>query len=424
MKAAEMTGERKFRAGKRLFRSGEKNLSHVETGVGYKPEVSLEAFVFLGACIAAFGAIGSRMGMVNMLNTLMNTAFDLLMNTVFYIMAIAVIAGAISGLLSEFGVISLINRLLSPLMRPLYGLPGAGVIGVMATYLSDNPAILALASDQNFRRYFKKYQLPALTNIGTAFGMGLVITSFVIGLSAVTGSGSGNFIAAVLIGNLGAVVGSIVSTRLMLVKTRRLYGTEAAADESEDVSETEADAELPEKMRRIRKGSAGYRFIESMLSGGRKGVDMGISIIPGVLVICSVVLMLTNGPSADGTYTGAAGEGVAFLPWAAQKLDFVLEAPFGFSSPEAIAVPVTALGAAGAAIGLIPQLLQQGLADAGDVAVFTSMCMCWSGYLSTHMAMMDSLNFRELTGHAILSHTIGGLTAGISANLMFTVFCG
>ncbi|MFR2965046.1 MAG: hypothetical protein ACLTK0_00790 [Anaerovoracaceae bacterium] len=36
---------------------------------------------------------------------------------------------------------------------------------------------------------------------------------------------------------------------------------------------------------------------------------MGISIIPGVLVICSVVLMLTNGPSADGTYTGAAGEG-------------------------------------------------------------------------------------------------------------------
>lgn len=424
MKAAEMTGERKFRAGKRLFRSGEKNLSHVETGVGYKPEVSLEAFVFLGACIAAFGAIGSRMGMVNMLNTLMNTAFDLLMNTVFYIMAIAVIAGAISGLLSEFGVISLINRLLSPLMRPLYGLPGAGAIGVMATYLSDNPAILALASDQNFRRYFKKYQLPALTNIGTAFGMGLVITSFVIGLSAVTGSGSGNFIAAVLIGNLGAVVGSIVSTRLMLVKTRRLYGTEAAADESEDVSETEADAELPEKMRRIRKGSAGYRFIESMLSGGRKGVDMGISIIPGVLVICSVVLMLTNGPSADGTYTGAAGEGVAFLPWAAQKLDFVLEALFGFSSPEAIAVPVTALGAAGAAIGLIPQLLQQGLADAGDVAVFTSMCMCWSGYLSTHMAMMDSLNFRELTGHAILSHTIGGLTAGISANLMFTVFCG
>lgn len=35
-----------------------------------------------------------------------------------------------------------------------------GIVGVMATYLSDNPAILTLAEDINFRRYFKKYQLP------------------------------------------------------------------------------------------------------------------------------------------------------------------------------------------------------------------------------------------------------------------------
>ena len=69
-------------------------------------------------------------------------------------------------------------------------------------------------------------------------------------------------------------------------------------------------------------------------------------------------------------------------------------------------------------------MAEAGTVLANDVAVFTAMCMCWSGYLSTHMAMMDSLNFRELIGHAILSHTIGGLTAGISANLMFTVFCG
>lgn len=106
------------------------------------------------------------MGMVNMMNTMLNTAYDLLMNTVFYIMAIAVIAGAAAGLLTEFGVVAAINKILSPLMKPLYGLPGAAVVGVMTTYLSDNPAVLALAEDDNFRRYFKKYQLPALTNIG------------------------------------------------------------------------------------------------------------------------------------------------------------------------------------------------------------------------------------------------------------------
>lgn len=55
------------------------------------------------------------MGMVNMMNTMLNTAYDLLMNTVFYIMAIAVIAGAAAGLLTEFGVVAAINKILSPL---------------------------------------------------------------------------------------------------------------------------------------------------------------------------------------------------------------------------------------------------------------------------------------------------------------------
>ena len=113
---------------------------------------------------------------------MMNTAFDLLTNTVFYILSIAVLAGAIAGLLTEFGIVSLVNKLLSPLMKPLYGMPGASVIGILTTYFSDNPAILTLADDRGFRCFFKKYQLPVLTNIGTAFGMGMIITVFMAGI--------------------------------------------------------------------------------------------------------------------------------------------------------------------------------------------------------------------------------------------------
>ena len=184
-----------------------------------KKALSLETLIFLAIAGFILWMFSSRMGLVNMLNTMMNTAYDLLINTVLYITAIAVIAGAKSGLLSEFGVLALINKKLTPLMNPLYGLPGAAVIGVLTTYLSDNPAILTLAEDDNFRRYFKKYQLPALTNIGTAFGMGLIITTFMIGLKAPSGV---NFIKAVIVGNVGAVVGSIVSARLMLCKTKKI----------------------------------------------------------------------------------------------------------------------------------------------------------------------------------------------------------
>ena len=379
--------------------------------VGVKKAVSKEVFVFLALFLGFFVALCSTMGTVNMFNTMMNTAFDLLINTCFYIMAIAVLAGAISALFSEFGVISLLNKLLSKVIEFVYGLPGASAVGVFTTYLSDNPAILTLANDNNFRRYFKKYQLPALTNIGTAFGMGLIITTFMAGLHSPTGE---NFGIAVLVGNLGAVVGSIVSTRLMLWRTAKIYGKEEMCD----VDDNDAEALDVHKYRRVREGNHGARFLDALLSGGKSGVDMGLAIIPGVLIICTIIMMLTNG-HPEGGYTGGAYEGVAVLPWIGEKLSFILQPLFGFQSSEAIAVPITALGAAGAAIGIVKDLVAGGLANAHDVAVFTSMCMCWSGYLSTHVAMMDSLKCSKLTGTAIMCHTVGGLCAGVFANWFY-----
>lgn len=377
----------------------------------FKKAVSVEAFVFLGIFILIFGFMAFKMGGVNMMNTLMDTAYNLLLDTVFYIMAIAVIAGAISGLFSEFGVISMINKALSPLMKPLYNLPGAAALGIITTYFSDNPAILGLAEDQNFRKYFKKFQLPPLTNLGTAFGMGMIVTTFMVGLK-VEGGHAGT---AALVGNIGAIFGSIISVRLMMHFTKKAYGTE------EYCIPLEKDQDPKElfKIREVREGSIGGRAIEALLAGGKGGVDVGLSIIPGVLAICTLVMMLTNGPSDTGAYTGAAYEGVALLPWIGEKIQFILTPLFGFTDPSAISVPITALGAAGAAIGLVPNMVETGLAGANDIAVFTAMCMCWSGYLSTHVAMMSSLGASKLTGKAIISHTIGGLCAGIVANWLF-----
>lgn len=380
---------------------------------GVKPAISMEVPVFILIFFGFFILLGSKMGASNMFNTMMNTAHDLLINTVFYILAIAVLAGAVSALWSEFGVIFLFNKILSPLIKPVYGLPGASAVGIFTTYLSDNPAILTLAEDNNFRRFFKKYQLPALCNIGTSFGMGLIITTFMVGIHSPVGE---HFGLAVLVGNLGAVIGSIVSTRLMLRQTAKIYGKEA---DCECQGDTGPVIDI-HHYRRIHRGNVGTRFIDALLDGGKAGVDMSLSIIPGVLIICTLVMMLTNG-MPEGGYTGGAYEGIGLLPWLAEKLHFILMPLFGFSSAEAIAVPITALGAAGAAIGIAENLIATGHANAHDVAVFTAMCMCWSGYLSTHVAMMDSLKCHELTGKAIVSHTIGGLCAGIAANWMYAL---
>ena len=378
-----------------------------------KKVFSMETAVFITLFLSFFGWIGSRMGIINMLNTMMNTAFDLLINTCFYIMAVAVLAGAVASLFTEFGVVAVINKIMSPLMKPIYGLPGASVLGILATYMSDNPAILTIAENKGFKRYFKKYQLPALCSLGTSFGMGLIITTFMMGIPS---SDSGSYVKAALIGNLGAAVGSFISVHIMLIFTSGYYGTKEPCETETTVSGPDLDL-----YRVIRPGSIPIRFIDAMLEGARSGVRMGMTIIRGVLIICTVVMLLNNGMPSGGIYTGSAYEGIGFIPMVGEKLKFILQPLFGFTSTECIAVPMTALGAAGAAIGLVPGMVSEGLAGGNDIAVFTAMCMCWSGYLSTHAAMMDALKCPEMTEKVIIRQTIGGLTAGIAAHWLYVL---
>ena len=72
---------------------------------------SLKSVMFLCVFIAVFSLFAVPMGLANALNTMMNTAYRLLIDTTLYIMAIAVLAGAVSALFSEYGVIELLNKI-------------------------------------------------------------------------------------------------------------------------------------------------------------------------------------------------------------------------------------------------------------------------------------------------------------------------
>lgn len=369
----------------------------------------IDTIIFIAVLSLFFGYLGTHMGVENMFSTIMHTAYGLLMETVFYIMAIAVVAGAFGKLASEFGLVDLLNKIFSPLMRPLYNLPGAAFIGIITTYLSDNPAIISLTKDREYLSYFKRNEVPCLCNLGTSFGMGLIVLTYMAGL------GYGK---AGLIGTIGAILGSIVSVRLMRRKTKKILG--------EDKIEVSVDKErVEEHIHEIvtvseEENSFLERFLSAFLEGGKFGVDIGLEIIPGVLIICSIVMMLTFGPK-DPTlgYQGLAYEGVPLLPSIGEKISFILNPLFGFESAESIAFPITALGAVGAALSLVPKFISEGIITGNDIAVFTAMGMCWSGFLSTHVAMLDALGYKKLISKAITSHLVGGLFAGVSAHYIF-----
>lgn len=380
-------------------------LFHLKDPIKFTHKRSFEAIIFLICFLGFFGLLAYKMTLPNMLNTFMKTAYQLLLETVFYIMAICVLMGAISKLLTEFGVVRLMENILRVFMKPLYNLPGVAALGAVMTFLSDNPAIISLAQDKNFSRYFKRYQLVSLTNFGTAFGMGLVVIAFMTGL----GFGKG-----ALVGLVGACIGSVVSTRLMQHFTLKSF-----PELDVPVSEVSGDEQ---QISFKSEGSVFMRFLNSLLDGGKDGVGIGFAIIPGVLCISTIVMMLTFGPSGEnGQYMGVAYEGVPVITWLAEKVQFIFDWLFGFKNGALISFPITALGAVGAAIGLVPRFIAEGIIDNNAIAVFTAMGMCWSGFLSTHTAMLDSLGYRKLIGKAIGAHTIGGLIAGISAHWLFVL---
>ena len=364
----------------------------------------IEAVVFLLLLVLFSWALGSRMGSENLIKTIMNTAHDLLLNTVFFLMGITVITGALSKLFVEFGVVNMLERILRPLMKPLYNLPGVAALGGVMTFLSDNPAIIALSKDKTFSAYFKKYQLYSLTNFGTAFGMGFVVIITMMSYGHTSGA---------LVGFVGAVCGSIISTRLMqrsLLKSWPELNSPMVANAPQDM-------EVPAG-EKTHKDGIFMRFLNAILDGGKNGVELGLQIIPGVLIITTLVILLTFGPGPEG-YTGASSQGVPVLPWLAGKVHWLFEWLFGFNSMELIAFPMTALGAVGAALGLLPTFDAAGILDGNAVAVCTAIGMCWSGFLSTHTAMFDSLGFRKGISKALGAHTVAGLCAGVIAHFLY-----
>ena len=370
-----------------------------------KKAVSKETFFTLAVIVVLFGYLGRVMGVDKLFSVMMKTAHDVFLNTSLYITGVATLAGAFSYVLSEFGVIALINKILAPIMRAHFGLPGASDLGAMTRYTSDNLGIFALASDEGYSKYFTKAEEMTHVNFGTVFGMGLIVTAYMLSLGS-------EYFLAVLIGNIGAILGGVISVRLMLNYGRKIHG-ETKADEK-------AFHDKKEELRTIRDGSGLERFLNSLLEGANAGFKLGISACAGTMLICTIVMMLTFGPAGEaGEYLGVAYEGVALLPRIGSYFLPLAKVLWGFDHAELLAFPFTALGAVGSAMGLTNGLIEKGLANPNTVATFTGMGICLSGFLSTHIGMLDALGQGKYATKNIVTHLIGGLAAGVIANYLF-----
>ena len=163
-----------------------------------------------------------------------------------------------------------------------------------------------------------------------------------------------------------------------------------------------------------------YLVYKKTYSGVMFSRTFGGSLV-GMTMITTMVILVSFGAGPDG-YTGAANQGVPILPWLAGKIHWLFEWLFGFKDMRLIAFPMTSLGSVGASLGLLPTFRDAGILDGNVIAVFTAIGMCWSGYLSTHTAMLDTLGYRKAISKALGAHTVAGLCAGVIAHFVYLLF--
>ena len=86
--------------------------------------------------------------------------------------------------------------------------------------------------------------------------MGLIVTTFMMSLGT-------DFILPAIIGNIGAIIGSIVSVRFMLYFTKKYYNI-TKIDQSDTINKTEIT-----QYREIREGNLFQRVLDALLEGGK-----------------------------------------------------------------------------------------------------------------------------------------------------------
>ena len=196
----------------------------------------------------------------------MHTAHDLLLNTVFYLMGICVVTGAIGRLFVEFGVVKLLENILRPLMRPLFNLPGVAALGATMTFLERQPRHHLPLAGPPFLPLFQEIPIHLADQLRNRFRDGA--------------AGHGVHGRAGLLHRAGH------RPFRRLLRLHRVDSPHAVFRHQGLPSFAVEDAvvnragKLEEEEEKVETKSVFIRTLNSLLDGGRTGVDVGIAIIP------------------------------------------------------------------------------------------------------------------------------------------------
>ena len=210
--------------------------------------------------------------------------FDLI-NDLF---AIFLFAGFLLPFLTDFGLLEFIGSLLTPFMRPVFGLPGRASIDCIASWVGDGTIGVALTNKQYEEGYYDKKEA---TVIATTFSAVSITFSLVVigqvGLAHLFGPYYLTVAAA-------GIVAAIILPRIPpLSNIDKTYYHGIKKDKGEEVPEGYTNASWGLELA-VEKANESLSIKDLLLKGANSVVDLWLGVFPVIMAFGTLALVIVE----------------------------------------------------------------------------------------------------------------------------------
>ncbi len=235
--------------------------------------------------------------------------------------SIFLFAGLLLPFLTDFGLLEFVGVLLTPVMRPLFGLPGRSSIDAVASWIGDGTIGVSLTNKQYKDGYYTEQEAAV---IATTFSAVSITFSLVVLKQVDLVSYFGPYYLTIL---ASAIVAAIIVPKLppLSKKSKKYYGGKKT-DIGEDIPKNYTKIQWATKLA-LEKAEDSFSHAGFLKNGSKTVTDLWFGVFPVIMALGTIALIIAE-------YTPIfAWLGMPFIP-----LLKLLQVPYAVEASQTIMV--------------------------------------------------------------------------------------
>ncbi len=202
--------------------------------------------------------------------------------------SIFLFAGFLLPFLTDFGILEFVGVLLTPVMRPLFGLPGRSSIDCVASWIGDGTIGVTLTNKQYKQGY---YTAKEAAIIATTFSAVSITFSLVVLRQVNLVNYFGPYYLTIII---SGVVAAIIVPRIPpLSRKSNSYYTKEKKDKGEDIPDGFTNVEWGAELA-IKKANDNLNVVEFIKNGSKSVLEMWFGVLPIIMAFGTIALIIAE----------------------------------------------------------------------------------------------------------------------------------